>query len=294
MTDQEDSTSQHKAAPNGSLTERDKVALFIGPNAGRYLELYDATIVNEANQQAKSADAPMAEEQKPGTSPASFNVAAFFVTPFWLFYRKLYLWAFGWTIISATVSYLFDSASLLFDVGWVVWFISTFVAAVFFDNYYIARARKLIRDIETQNLAHEIELDSIRRRGGTSPVSVWMFVVFLMGWSAANFAYGQYVQARTLTDCYNESLNPVTERLVLEELSRRGVEYSTFSVHTGHNGLKPPTDNPRHCVAFSVIDGEDVLFELTITWQNEVGGAKNYQLGDFHESLDRFLKSQEK
>lgn len=107
----------------------------------------------------------------------SWNWAAFFLSTFWLGYRKMYLPVFVLLIIFLiidAVMYAADlSDSLDYAVGLGIW-----IATGMFGNYlYFIHASKKIEKLRQNG---NYDLDSIRRAGGRSVLGVFMALGMVM------------------------------------------------------------------------------------------------------------------
>lgn len=154
----------------GELTERDKVALFIGRNAERYLRLYDEMIAFEDEDQAARGRAFRVGDAD------FFSLPILLVAPLWLVYRKFYMWAavwfavvFVWDLITMNLMPQGAVSNVAFYgvlIGASVW------AALSLPIRYVKYARRRAAEAGANDLA---------RAGGTSWLSVLVCLAILFG-----------------------------------------------------------------------------------------------------------------
>lgn len=273
------------------LTERDKVALFIGSNTERYLKLYDAlssTEVGNAKQETK--------DPKPTSiisEALSTNWIVFAFAPFWLIYRKLYRLAVIYSVVVCSFILLW---SLYFSFGLESLFLSITIvvlvnlaAATEADIAYVRHVRKSVAALKDQNLAQEVQVELIKKKGGTSGLSVCAVIFLIITLAVADFTVTEYTAARSLPDCEDESFRPTAKRLLRQELERRDVEYTTIdNVRATDIGEQSPDD--PYCALWATVDGVTIFFQLFIRWENQTGGPVDYQIED--TLMARGLKGQ--
>lgn len=294
--------SEELETPAGdAITERDKIALFIGPNAPKYLEFYDELIAYE--------EAVAKREQEPdgadnGTAsiyrPVAVNSAAFWLSPFWLLYRKLYLWGIGWvlTLTVTTYSYLslFDDWQLFFNwqSALFLWLAISVFAAVTFEKHYVFRARKLVAVIEDQGLAHDVEYDLIKRTGGTSALSVCVVLIIMITLAATSIAVDRYNATQMLNECEDEALDPIALQGVVKLLAKHNVTYQNLEARSvTQDFLYESSEYERICNVVVYIDEKSMVLQLVITWMNEVGGEKSFAIEDRNEAIPGLLRARE-
>jgi len=161
--------SEDEAGLNaGELTEREKVALFIGKNADRYLRIYDAMLAFEAEQQADKGRAFRIGDID------FFSLPIVLVAPLWLVYRKFFGWAAGWF----AVVFVWDLVTMNLMpqgiisniafygvlVGASVW------AALSFPIRYVNHARQQTTSLDEY---------ALQKTGGTSWLAVIAALVLL-------------------------------------------------------------------------------------------------------------------
>jgi hypothetical protein len=150
-------------------SESKDLRAFVGPNADYYL--------------------PKWLPRTPGSRASSgFNWAAFFLSGFWLPYRKMYRLAF---ILYAIVLVESTLESLVFVTmlgepaapEWVNHVITLLVAAVcgkYGNRWYLSHATKAISEVRAEGLESEDLWQRLSRRGGTNlAASLGMFALFV-------------------------------------------------------------------------------------------------------------------
>jgi len=158
------------------LTE-DEVRAFVGENADYYLQTW----------------APALSGQGRGSR---FNGAAFLVPVLWLGYRKMYLPMFIFYGITAMIQFVLilglfvgvlemsNSSPALGLVALVLTCLGMlvpFLVAGFVGNrWYLARARRVIEEIRSQDLPQEAHLKALSSRGGTSSWAVFVLLGFFV------------------------------------------------------------------------------------------------------------------
>ncbi len=160
--------TEESAEPSEPRTEREKVALFIGRNAERYLRLYDEMIAFEDEEQAAKG-----RTFRVGDADF-FSLPILLVAPLWLVYRKFYLWAaawflaiFVWDLITMNLmpeGVMSNAAFYGVVIGVSVW------AALSFPIRYVKYARRQ---------AKELAPDDLTRTGGASWLSVLACLLIL-------------------------------------------------------------------------------------------------------------------
>ncbi|MDP4098908.1 DUF2628 domain-containing protein [Paenibacillus sp. P96] len=93
-----------------------------------------------------------------------WNWAAFFLTPFWLFYRKMYLLGFVYLIFTMLVQELIPSSLAVFIINWTV---SIFIG-LFGNTIYIKHAEKKITRICETHDDDFARIQEFYEQGGTT------------------------------------------------------------------------------------------------------------------------------
>ncbi|MBC8123615.1 MAG: DUF2628 domain-containing protein [Gemmatimonadaceae bacterium] len=112
----------------------------------------------------------------------AWNWFAFFFGPFWFVYRKMYLYAFGLTSLSAISGITFDALKLpvldiILNIGLLV------AVGVWANSLYYNYSRGQIAAIEAKYPDSEREA-RLSRRGGTNPVAVALIVLVFAVWAS--------------------------------------------------------------------------------------------------------------
>ena len=114
---------------------------------------------------------------------AGFNWAAFFLTSFWLPYRKMYVIT---TILYAII--LLDTIveqMLFVDSGLIVGLLVGIICGAYGNRWYLSHARKVISDVVAQGFEEQAALEILSQRGGTSLGSI---AAFFLGFVVIAFA----------------------------------------------------------------------------------------------------------
>jgi hypothetical protein len=150
------------------LTDQE-VAAFVGKNADYYLQSWQT--------------AP--EGMGGAGNRAGFNWAAFFLSGFWLPYRKMYRAGaifFGVLVLESILEEVVfigilgkpEAPGLL---GSLVGFIAAMICGGFGNAWYLSHTQKKIAEARNQELADDAYLQALAKRGGTSFAASLGFVV---------------------------------------------------------------------------------------------------------------------
>ncbi len=135
---------------------------------------------------------------------ASWHWPAFFVTTYWLFYRKMWLWGLLYILLPipfGIVDVAFNSAYQ--GITGLLYLLAAFVLIPMYANaIYYRHIKKKIADVQAQSPSRKIALQQLQAQGGTSPaviivaVILFVFMLPLMGIlaSIAYPAYQDYMQ----------------------------------------------------------------------------------------------------
>ncbi len=161
----------------GTASEFDELRCFVGNNANYYLRKWSSVLKSQG-----------------GT--CGFNWAGFFLTVFWLAYRKMYLPAFLLFAIM-TVESIGEELLFIWYLGYeetpnaVVLGVGLLIGTTvgFFGNaWYLAHARKAILEVRSRGLDEAMTRQTLSNRGGTHLLNalglfllyfIILFVVFL-------------------------------------------------------------------------------------------------------------------
>jgi hypothetical protein len=146
-------SSAEIADPRDALTE-EEVTRFVGSNSEYYLRKWDASL--------KGRD-----------GDAGFNWAAFFLGPFWLPYRRLYLHAIA--LYAAMFLLVIQDAARPNHAGNGLGLLLGVVCGVFGNRWYYTQVHGIITQTRSLGLAREAYLDKLARRGGTNPLAPFVF-----------------------------------------------------------------------------------------------------------------------
>ena len=131
------------------------------------------------------------------TGSAGFNWAAFLLSGLWLPYRKMYkLTAVLWGVVLfesiaeevvfvGVLGYQESPASL----DRIVTFVIACVCGAFGNSWYLAHARKIITEVDSDEPDREARLRTIAKRGGTSLASsLGLMILFFLLMAGMSFA----------------------------------------------------------------------------------------------------------
>ncbi|MFB5762807.1 DUF2628 domain-containing protein [Paenibacillus medicaginis] len=93
-----------------------------------------------------------------------WNWAAFFLTSFWLFYRKMYLLGLVYSIFTILVQYLIPSSWAVFIINWTV----SILFGMFGNAMYLKYAEKKISRICETYADDSARIPEFYDQGGTS------------------------------------------------------------------------------------------------------------------------------
>lgn len=116
--------------------------LFIGPNADTFIDVYRALVE--------------------GRSKTSLNWAAVFVPTIWFFYRKMWLWGAGITVVPAIFFTFFPDMSRFAAIGLAV------ACGITANSLYVDMARKHVAAIKRRAQPEEARNAQIAKAGGIS------------------------------------------------------------------------------------------------------------------------------
>lgn len=155
------------------LTERDKVALFIGENAEAFMPYYDWHIANEKGEK-EWVDQNGVTRQN--TRPFTFNIAGLFVPLAWTLYRKDMMLTLVWVGITVVLLTL-GLGGLPDFVGYAV----AFGYALMFDQAYVSNVIHKVRDIAKRGQSPEYERSALEMEGGVSTIGAGVGVAVYLG-----------------------------------------------------------------------------------------------------------------
>lgn len=130
-----------------------------------------------------------------GGGAASWNWPAFFVSWFWLMYRKMWAWSFAYWLglpIVLTAASAAISAAVSPEAGgsfyYIAYVVVTFILVPMFANHlYYQHAQKKIAKVAATSLSAEQQGQEVARLGGTSNVVIIIIpvIVIIIGILAA-------------------------------------------------------------------------------------------------------------
>lgn len=159
--------------PGEALTEREKVALFIGENADRYMPYYDYHIATENNETEWIDQNGVT---RPVTRPFTFNIACLFIPLVWTLYRKDLMLTLVWFGITCVL--------MVLNMGGLPNFIQYAVAfgyALLFDSFYVANVIGKVRNISKRGQYLDYEKSALKVEGGTSGVGAGVGAAIYIG-----------------------------------------------------------------------------------------------------------------
>lgn len=113
-----------------------------------------------------------------------FNPFAFFMGLFWLLYRKLYIEFFAvllaLIVVGYTEDYLFRHTYLYNYQQVISWTISILFLIAYgcFANYfYFKKAKRYVDFVNTNFAEEDVKMAYLKKKGGTSMLSVILFIV---------------------------------------------------------------------------------------------------------------------
>ena len=157
--------------PNQEL-RRAELAAFIGPNAEKFMPVYD-------NLRIVTAGVPGAKRQR---LLSGFVGTAFLLGPTWFFYRKLWVWAISITVLELGLGFIPHVSRLGFPLSLAL--------AFFAKGAYVDHAIKRVTAL--RGTAQVADLALLQREGGVSKVAGWLsgsIVVLIMLAGIASIIY---------------------------------------------------------------------------------------------------------
>ncbi len=156
------------ATSEGGLAEQE-IRAFVGRRADYYLRNWKGALAGDGR----------------GTG---FNRAAFFLSGFWLPYRKMYFAAFvfyGIIVFESIVEEvvfvgILGKPETPVEIERLSAVAAAIVCGAFGNRWYLSRVRREITNLKSQGLPEEAILETLSRRGGTSiAASIGFFVLFM-------------------------------------------------------------------------------------------------------------------
>ena len=151
---------------------RAELAAFIGPNADKFMPVYD-------NWRTVTAGVAGTKGQR---LLRGFVGTAFLLGPTWFFYRKLWVWAIGVTVVELALGFIPHTSRLGLPVS--------IALALFAKGVYIDHAVKRISVL--RGGAPVADLALLQREGGVSKVAGWIsgsIVVLVLLLALASIIY---------------------------------------------------------------------------------------------------------
>lgn len=242
-------TADHVDSPEPSPARDDRalLALFIGPNAARYLELYDA-------QYRKGV------KRKYFARARINSLAGLFPMP-WFFYRKLYLEGVAVILIAGAIAYLFPEWSIKRVIGM---FLAVMLSA---NTYYIHRALRKIAAIEKSGLSEQQRDRRIRESGGVSELGGYIGAVLYAG--LVIFAYDTLETTRIRNLAAREL--PACDAAFIREAIAKAVPPGTRTVKYTYANFKevgPRSSIERICNFTFSSGGLPITWRFAIQWRD--------------------------
>lgn len=127
----------------------------------------------------------------------SFNWAAFFFAVFWLAYRKMYLYAFLYSVFL----FVEGGVELYFDIpdriGHILTLVFAIVAGGYANEVYRRRADMALAEIG--GLAEDAAVVALQKRGGVSLAATLVAILIMSVIAGGLIAAGQYLEGRPAT-----------------------------------------------------------------------------------------------
>ena len=102
----------------------------------------------------------------------SFNWAAFLFSAPWLFYRKMYGVAVVFLVAAIVLAAVLPEIVVTFGFA---------LLCGFYGNWlYYRQARRVIRQVRSQQPVEDTRLKVLARRGGTNPIAVFVFLLIVL------------------------------------------------------------------------------------------------------------------
>ncbi|MCZ4279611.1 DUF2628 domain-containing protein [Kiloniella laminariae] len=255
-TEAESETPAEKLAGEDEDSEEDLLRLFVGPNADKFIRIYQA-------QQAKKAG-------------MSFNWAVLIAALPWLFYRKLYLTGLGVLLLPMALLYVFPAIPNGALTG-------LSVALVMVANaYYVGVALRQIKKLKALNLPREELHERLKKSGGTSPIGAAIGGVIVAALLAL-MIYG--LTNDDLPGCDDATVRDLAEELVIDVLGTEDLRLRNFTPVASDTDM-PEQEVVRNICSFRVeLDDEQLDIYLAVTWQDKIEGLFQVQLGESPEAL---------
>lgn len=253
----DDGRSKEVSADDGDAPARDErtlLAMFVGPNAERYLMIYDSNYGGQAARKVFSR------------AKANF-IAGFFPLP-WFFYRKLYLEGTALILLPFLLGYLFPNFA---GKGISGMFVAIIIIA---NDYYVNRALRKIARIEKSGEPIEKRDARIRRAGGVSIAGAVVGAVIFAGTAGlailVKFA-PQYLKptAMALPPCDAPQIKTMVSQVVHNNDVAPWMNNPAFK-HMNFEETEPATDSTRQCSFTIVANGQSIPLHFTIQW-NDAG-----------------------
>ncbi len=153
---------QHFLLDPDAEARRQDFASFVGPNAAAFLPVYERA--------RAAANRPPGEKVKFSFLGNGFNVGAFFGGPVWFFYRRMWAWAWGLTVVLFLIGLIPGTSRIGFPVG-----ISLGLGA---NQLYVAHA---ITKVAKLRAAGMVAPQQLAAAGGVSKLAAWIAGTILAG-----------------------------------------------------------------------------------------------------------------
>ena len=139
-------------------SRRAELATFFGPHADKFLKAYDAQVV--------AANRAPGEKIKFQWFSGSYVWPAFFIGPVWFFYRKMWAWGVGITVVVLLIGLLPITSRLGFPLGVAL--------ALSGPMFYLGHAVKKIEELRGQSAGGVIDPARLAAVGGVSKAAGWI------------------------------------------------------------------------------------------------------------------------
>ena len=154
----------------------------MGPNAQQYEELYRAAV----GERKAHYYLPLFQRfDQPGSKRVSWNWSAFFVSFFWMLYRRMYgaalLYWFAWPIVMAMLGGLISAllGPLAGGIAFALLIVAQLLLVPMFANaLYHWHIRNRIRSAAGGAASHEAVVERLGRHSGGAPAVVAIAAVF--------------------------------------------------------------------------------------------------------------------
>lgn len=199
-----------------------------------------------------------------GGGVVSWHWPAFFVTFFWMLYRKMWLWAIGYWIVLPLVLSLIQvllintvSRSVGFGFYWISYLIIGFVVMPMIANWlYYKHAKGKVRKVNNSTMSAEQQAVELDRIGGTSNivfVVVPLLLLMLLGLISAIAipAYQDYTIRAQISEGLNLAGGPKAA------VAETYLQFQEFPADNAEAGLvEPSAITGKYVEAVYVIDGD--------------------------------------